>query len=361
VGRRFDPDRAHQKIPTLEAFIKSEIIDLNVYITHFVPPKVTFVGMAKSFILPRLSAQYFRSWARLIRYGHRGFQPWKKDVMTGIRDSDQLNRNMYLVRVLQSLSDLKLHSLRINIITNSLSIQEFIEDMGFPCTIEVHVFSKYNQMNHLHNSPWDEKKINSPWYLVWEHKEILRKDFLNSNVNSMFLYLENDMLFTQKNLDYWILNFEKLNSKNLIPSFVRVEYSKQFKNWCAIDNLKSEKIKASECNSITEGNSIYLQLPNTYCAIYLLNYELAREYVNSDAISPEKSKKLIWWDLGARSAMGLQFINCPAGFTSRHVVELDKDYLQINNGALLHHLPNLYINNSELGHNFIPLRDLITN
>ena len=57
--------------------------------------------------------------------------------------------------------------------------------------------------------------------------------------------------------------------------------------------------------------------------------------------------------------MGLQFIDCPIGFTSRHVVEINGEDLRIDSGAFLHHLPNLYANNSGLTKKFFPVSQLI--
>lgn len=318
----------------------TEKYDLNVYITHFVPPKPTIFNLIKSFIAPRFSFAYLRSWARLVKHGTRGNQPWKKDVMTKSRKTDQLNRTVYLARLLQSLSDIRTKSLTVNIITNSKEADQQISSMGFNLKLNFHIFSKYNEMNQLHNSPWIEDNPNSPWNLVWEHKDLLRTDFLKGNRNSLYLYIENDMLFTQQNLDYWISNRTKLDDYGLLPSFMRVEYLVDSDSWVAIDQFKHEQIDPNDCPGVTLGKQRFIQLPNTYSALYLMDMQLVREYLDSNAFLRETSRDLIWWDLGARASMGVQFINVPQGFTSRHVIELNNGV--ISKGALVHHLPNLY-------------------
>jgi hypothetical protein len=326
----------------------TENYDLNVYITHFVPPKPTILSLIKSFFTPRLSSAYLRSWARLLRHGTRGNQPWKKDVMTKIRKTDQNNRLIYFCRLLQSLASIELRNLTVNIVTNSKEASEQILSLGFDIDLNFHVFPQYNKMNQIHNSPWIEGDPTSPWNLVWEHKDLLKKDSLKGNENSLYLYIENDMLFTQKNLDYWISNRRKLDKFKLIPSFMIVEYSMKKDSWVAINQFKHEQIDPNGCSGVEIGEQRFIELPNTYSAMFLMDLKLLKEYMNSKAFDRAASRELIWWDLGARASMGAQFINIPQGFTSRHVVELSKS--GVSKGALVHHLPNLYtrqLQNSE--------------
>jgi hypothetical protein len=73
-----------------------EEIDLHVFITHFEPPTPTFVSYIRDFLRPRFSSEYLRSWARLVKHGTRGNQPWKKDVMTTVRRELDVLRLQFL-------------------------------------------------------------------------------------------------------------------------------------------------------------------------------------------------------------------------------------------------------------------------
>jgi hypothetical protein len=334
----------------------TEEYDLNVYITHFVPPKPTLLNFIKSFFIPRLNYSYIRSWARLLKYGTRGNQPWKKDIMTRSRRIDQINRMLYLARLLQSLSSLRVKNLNINIVTNSKEAPQEILSLGFHAKLNFYVFSQYKKMNQLHNSPWTEDDPTSPWNLVWEHKDLLKKDFSLGNRNSLYLYIENDMLFTQQNLEYWILNRSELDKYGLIPSFIRVEYSLEDNSWVAIDQFKCEQIDPNNCPGVNIRERRFIQLPNTYSAMYILDMQLLQEYLNSKAFHRDTSRDLIWWDLGARASMGVQFLNVPKDFTSRHVIELTRD--KISQGALIHHLPNLYTRKLQDSENYSSIENL---
>jgi hypothetical protein len=94
-----------------------------------------------------------------------------------------------------------------------------------------------------------------------------------------------------------------------------------------------------------------------------MDLELANEYANSKAFTEKESRDLTWWDIGARAAMGVQFVDVPKNFTSRHVVPIEKagDYCKISDSAVLHHLPNLYCQVEEIEKNFLPIDKIILN
>jgi hypothetical protein len=199
-------------------------------------------------------------------------------------------------------------------------------------------------MNVFNNSPWVYDDERSPWLLTWEHKSVLKRDLIDSDKNTLFLYIENDMKFTQVNLDYWLKAKSQLAGTSLIPSFVRIEESVNSSQWVAIDHFGGRPSTYKNLPKYSTADEVYVQLDNPYCACYLLDKELATEFVNSKAFDEKTSRELTWWDIGARAAMGLGFVNPPTGFKSRHVVPVKKadNYYQIKEEAKLHHLPNIY-------------------
>jgi hypothetical protein len=322
----------------------SDNYSFKVYITHFTPPKTTFLNKVKDFILPRCNTAYLRSWARLLKHRTRGHQPWKKDVMTQVRANDYPNRYKYLSKVLDELASLKVNQLVINIFSNSNEVELELAKIGNYSKVKFHYFTKYNKMNVFNNSPWVYDDERSPWLLTWEHKSVLKRDLIDSDKNTLFLYIENDMKFTQVNLDYWLKAKSQLAGTSLIPSFVRIEESVNSSQWVAIDHFGGRPSTYKNLPKYSTADEVYVQLDNPYCACYLLDKELATEFVNSKAFDEKTSRELTWWDIGARAAMGLGFVNPPTGFKSRHVVPVKKadNYYQIKEEAKLHHLPNIY-------------------
>jgi hypothetical protein len=336
---------------------------LNVYITHFTPPKRKRTDWIKYFITSRANFGYIRSWARLLKHGTRGNQPWKKDVMTSVRAKDYKNRYQYLYQVLTELNRIKVKNINIKIFSNSNEVKIELERLNQLNNVQFYIYENYSKMNVIHNSPWNNNDSRSPWLLTWEHKKIMIDNINNADEDSLFLYIENDMKFTQKNLDYWIEAREKLKETKLIPSFVRIEYSEIRPGWLAIDHFGGSPSKISDLPKFESQQDVFIQLPNPYCAMYLLDLPLAIEYSNSKAFTEKDSREISGWDIGARAAMGLQFVDIPQNFTSRHVIPVEKgaEYCEILGSAVLHHLPNLYCQVPQIEKNFLSIHHVVLN
>ena len=341
----------------------TSIYALNVYITHFTPPKRNTFSWIKSFIQLRLNFEYVRSWIRLIKHGTRGYQPWKKDIMTDARAKEYSKKDEYLSEVIRQLSDLKVGEITINIITNSNHIKSKFDKIMKSITIKYHVYNDYNKINIIHNSPWNYKNKKSPWLLTWEHKNLILQDINHAKNDSLFLYLENDIKFTQNNLEYWLKHKTKLSDTKLIPSFSLIEYSKNRNEWVSVSEFRHTPLKFSDLKSIDINGTIYLNLNNPYCASYLMDLNMVKEYSKSNAFNEIESRTLSGWDIGARSAMGLTFVNIPENFNSRCVVpvRLQNDYFQLDENALLQHLPNLYSKVDVIEKKLLPVKKLIIN
>ncbi len=323
--------------------------DLHVFITHFVPPKVTLFETLADIVSPRFSFEYLRSWARLLKHGTRGFQPWKKDILTNPRKRAQRERESKLAEVIRAVELIQAFSVNINIYTNS-DLQ--MSGTSKNSNIRVIRNSNFNKMNTQNNSPWTDDFENSPWNLLWEHKKDLKLlAQQKSRRKRIFLVLENDVLFTQQNLNYWLKNRETLRHSRLVPSFLRIEYSQNLGDWICIDIHGMNSLKERILRKIAD--NLVLQIPSLYSGLIVLDDELLVEYVESKAIDKLQSKELIWWDLGARASMGIQFVNIPQNFSDRHVIPLYQPLnLEVPKEALVHHLPNLYSSVPELANRY---------
>jgi len=337
--------------------------NLNVYITHFTPPKKRKTDWIKCFITSRANVGYLRSWARVIKHGTRGNQPWKKDVMTSVRARDYKNRYKYLSEVLRELNNIKVKTININIFSNSEEVKLELAKIGQLKNLQFYIYEKYSKMNIINNSPWVYDDLQSPWLLTWEHKKVMLNDIKKGDQNSLFLYIENDVKFKQENLEYWLNNRDILNENNLIPSFTLTEVSSRRNELVSVSQFGGKASKLSELSMFNSKGNLFVQLANPYCACYLMDLDLANEYSNSRAFTEQESRDLTWWDIGARAAMGAQFVDVPKNFTSRHVVpiEIAGDYCKILDSAVLHHLPNLYCQVEAIEKNFLPIDKIILN
>jgi hypothetical protein len=68
--------------------------------------------------------------------------------------------------------------------------------------------------------------LSHPFYLTWQHLEVLQTEYLNNLDISHFMYLEDDIQVKQNNISYWLKAREDLRKFGLIPMFVLYEVSR---------------------------------------------------------------------------------------------------------------------------------------
>ena len=84
--------------------------------------------------------------------------------------------------------------------------------------------------------------------------------------------------------------------------------------------------------------------------MYLLDKQLALEFLFSDASSPDTGI----WGIREKAAQGLTYWNVPASAHSRIIVGLSQE-MQIHPHSQIHHLPNNYADNPNSPFGKIPV------
>jgi hypothetical protein len=184
-----------------------------------------------------------------------------------------------------------------------------------------------------------------PQLLTWVHKEDLKRDILEGGSDSIYLYLEDDALFTQANLDYFLHYRPVLKKVGLIPSFLRAEWSSKLGIW--IDSDAFEQIQFQRFFEIDGVNDLLFQQPaNPYCALILLDQELALEYLDSDSFdrNRRKGREGLIWDTAASSALGLIYENFPNAYLHRIAVPMNSSNDLPITGSIVRHQGNRYAN-----------------
>jgi hypothetical protein len=129
----------------------------------------------------------------------------------------------------------------------------------------------------------------------------------------------------------------------------------------SVSEFRNSPLKFDDLKSIKIDLVDYVNLNNPYCASYLMDLEMVKEYSQSQAFSEVTSRYICSWDIGARSAMGLTFVAIPQNFSSRTVVPVYKKgtVYTIEPGALLEHLTNLYSKVPTIETNMLDINHLI--
>jgi hypothetical protein len=142
---------------------------------------------------------------------------------------------------------------------------------------------------------------------------------------------------------------ENLRSFGLLPSFVRVEYNAALGGFVASDAFWPIYVPAQ--SHIRLGDSVLVNMPNPYNPCFILDPELAEEYVRSRSFDHDDSLAVGRWGVRERAAMGLCLENVPPPFQSRYVVPVCRQTAMVPGFARVSHLPNTYADNpsSRLG------------
>lgn len=183
--------------------------------------------------------------------------------------------------------------------------------------------------------------------MTWSHRDVFREQISKGSSHTHFLYLEDDLLFTKQNLDYWLCARESTSSTPFIPGFLRREttYSGEY-----VSTDVTERQALASTPLIKVGDLIFASLRQSYQGMYLLDKQLALEFLFSDASSPDTGI----WGIREKAAQGLTYWNVPAGAHSRIIVGLGQD-MQIHPHSQIHHLPNNYADNPNSPFGKIPI------
>jgi hypothetical protein len=184
--------------------------------------------------------------------------------------------------------------------------------------------------------------LGHPYLLAWSHFSVFRELSKDESI-SHYMYLEDDILITRKNIAYWMESKEQLKAFkafNIIPSFLRVEQKDSDLRWYSTDSTQQSYLTKLPRIKLSD-NYYYFNLPQPYQGMYLLDKELMLEHLASMSSNPDFGP----WGIREKAAQGLTFINVPKGCYSRNFIGYKADIKKIDEGCLIHHTPNNYANN----------------
>ncbi|MER9313039.1 hypothetical protein NKI51_27735 [Mesorhizobium australicum] len=241
----------------------------------------------------------------------------------------------YLAEVLRSLAEYPVAAMDVIIVTNTLQKDEL------------------SLLNRLcrETLPPNEVSVRSygdltdRWDLTWCHKTIIAREFIYENPGryTHFIYLENDIRLSFLNFCYFVEYREALRRFGLLPSFIRVEYSKALGGFTASDVFWPVYVPVQ--SHVVLGDMVLVNMPNPYNPLFILDLELGAEYVQSPSFDRQASGTVCPWGVAERAAMGLCLENVPAPFQSRYVTPVYRKSDTAPAFALVWHMPNNYADN----------------
>jgi len=180
--------------------------------------------------------------------------------------------------------------------------------------------------------------LGHPYLLAWSHFDVFKRLIVNPSITH-FMYLEDDLLVTKDNINYWNESLETLAPLGLFPSFLRVERNHLNSYWYSSD--AQEQFYFSKLPKVYKNSGYaFINLPHPYQGMYLLTRELMLEHLNSKSSNPDFGV----WYIREKAAQGLTFQSVPEGFTSRNLVGFDIKNQKFDPRCFIHHLPDNYAN-----------------
>ena len=196
--------------------------------------------------------------------------------------------------------------------------------------------------------------LGHPKLLTWSHLFIFRIIFNTDSSITHFMYVEDDILVTRKNIEYWIKGRQELEAKKVIPSFLRYECKDESSKKYSTDCTMKYKFHYLPKFKISD-EYYYLNLREPYQGVYLLDRELMTEHLNGSSSIPEYTP----WGISEKAAAGLTFMNIPYGCYSRNFIGYDIKKKRVDPNSLIHHLPNNYAKNLNSPHGKVRTDELI--
>lgn len=143
----------------------------------------------------------------------------------------------------------------------------------------------------------------NPRLLTWEHKKFIAPWLESASPGEdFFMYIEDDIEVTNKNLMYFIRTNRILKKHNLIPGFLRYEVKDGETR--LVDITQTEYWERDR--SLRIDGRLYHACINPYWAGFILDRDLAKEYVASRSYNLADSE-FVPWNVQERAAMGLTF------------------------------------------------------
>lgn len=256
------------------------------------------------------------------------FFPLKMSIVICFHFNKKRIKN--LKQIFKNINNYKFKK-NVSIITNAINANEY----NF---LKKELGNKLKKFNIIKINDIPEPNL-LPWYCL----DFLKKNYKSKSF-SHFLYLEDDILINENNINYWIFARKILKKFNFIPAFLRCENNG--KRLFSVDNPKPIKIKNTPRILSTSEKFGFLNLRYPYHASCLMDRDLMKEYTKSELVgidyglSHNIMKTL--YPIKELANIIIGYINVPKGYYNRFFLPFINSN-KIPNYCIIKHIDNKYI------------------
>lgn len=238
------------------------------------------------------------------------------------------SRLTYLFRTVNAVCGLGVGSVDVSIVTDA-QYRESIDGLFFlfqstRITIKAVAWPDVDR---------DKRKLP-----LFHKRMLLEKRRSTAQIHTHFLYLEDDIIFTSENFRYYLEHRRGLQEFGLVPGFLRVEVGRRMRVVATDLTFRPR----SDTSVAHVGGFSFRCLEECYCAMYLLDRDLADEYVVSESFSDSWMGNGLNLGFQERAAMGIALENIPAGFSRRVAIPFDSRTRIPDRACWVHHATENY-------------------
>ena len=193
-----------------------------------------------------------------------------------------------------------------------------------------------------------------PTLLLWEHKPIIAERFLAPGSDyDLFIFIEDDLILSPVNAAYFLGARPLLAGAGFLPSFVRIEYNHAQQRLYAADQVGMQP--RDTYFDIEASGLLFQHMQMNFCAMYMLDRDLAERHVRSPMFREDSSRSLERMDPLVRASIGPAFEDIPPGYAHRAVVPVRRGSHRLRRQCLVHHHGDKGTNNPDIPHGKLPL------
>lgn len=264
----------------------------------------------------------------------------KLNLMVAITFHYRKNRLRYLFEVIRTFCEYPVESLALFIITNIDEPDKIRHiDALFSPLLERPPGRAAGERT-LTIESWPA--LTDPWHLPWCHKHLIVDEFMKTGAPfTHFIYIEDDIVLPAEHFLYFAHYRPLLRPHGLIPSFQRVEFNSRDGQLFLVDQIGLSDYPSHRSVHLDDISFVTPDYP--YCGMYILDQELAEEYLRTRSFSREESSTVRpQWGLAERAAMGLCYENRPENYSCRYVIPVHPATLQMPSWAWAYHIAARY-------------------
>ena len=256
------------------------------------------------------------------------FAPKKMSIVICFHFNKKRIKN--LKKICENINNYKF-SKNVSIITNEISNNEYN-------ALQRELCKKLKSFTIIKINNVPEPNL-LPWYCL----DFMKKAYKNKSF-SHFLYLEDDILINENNINYWVFARKILKKFNFIPAFLRCETNG--KKLFSVDNPKTIKINSTP-KILTKSEKFgFLNLKYPYHASCLMDRDLMEEYTKSKFVGIDYglSHKIMktLYPIKELANIIVGYINVPKGYHNRFFLPfINSNKIPIY--CVIKHIDNKYI------------------